>query len=324
MALPTRRSALALLALPLFVANGGVVSGQELAKLRVLAPANDGFRALFYGVRAGIFRRYGVEVEPTIANSGAAAAAALAGGAADVAYTNTATVILAHRRGIPMRVLVPAALYMSEKPNSLMLVLKDSAIRSGRDLNGKVVGALALSDLAALATLAWIDQTGGDSRTVRMIEAPASAVVAFLLEGRADAITVIEPGGSLAIASGKVRVLTQPLDVLGKRFQGGAYVALASAVEKNPDLMSRFVRAMHESQVYTNSHLAETVDLVASYSGISPDVISRSIRMIDPEYVEPRMIQPVIDLLAKYGQLDKGFSAEEIVASVALKPPTGR
>ncbi len=55
-------------------------------------------------------------------------------------------------------------------------------------------------------------------------------------------------------------------------------------------------------------------------SGVAPEVIARSVRMVDPEYVEPRNIQPVIDVLAKYGQLDRAFPAEEIISSAALKP----
>lgn len=294
---------------------------QELPRIRVAGPANDGFRALYYGVRSGIFRRYGLDVQPIIVNSGAAGTAALVGGSAEVSYTNIVTVIQAHRRGIAMRIIAPATLYSSERPSSsATLVLNNSPIKTGRDLTGKVLGTLALADLNAVATLAWIDQTGGDSKAVRLIEVPSSAAVAFLEEGRADAVTAIEPGVSLALATGKVRLLTRPFDSIAKRFQAGAYAVIATEADKNPDAMSRFARALHEAQLYTNSHLPETVDLVASYSGVAPDVIARSTRMIDPEYVEARNIQPVIDVLAKYGQLDKPFPAEDIISSAAMKP----
>jgi NitT/TauT family transport system substrate-binding protein len=311
----------ALAALPaLALLASGPAGSQELQRIRVAGPANDGFRALYYGVRSGIFRRYGLDVQPLIVNSGAAGTAALVGGSAEVAYTNIVTVIQGHRRGIAMRIIAPATLYSTERPSSTgTLVLTNSAVKSGRDLNGKILGTLALGDLNAVATLAWIDQTGGDSKSVRLIEVPSSAVVAFLEENRADAVTAIEPGLSQALATGKVRAVTRPLDAIAKRFQAGAYVVMAGEADKIPDAMSRFARALHESQLYTNSHFAETVDLVASYSGVAPDVIARSTRMIDPEFVDPRNIQPVIDLLAKYGQLEKAFPAEDIIATAAMK-----
>ncbi len=261
-------------------------------------------------------------MQPTIVGSGAAGTAALVGGSAEVAYTNVVTVIQGHRRGIPMRILAPATLYVSERSSSsAMLVLKDSPVKTGRDLKGKTHGTLALADINAVATQAWIDTTGGDSKTVRLIEVPGSAVVAFLEEGRADAVTAIEPGVSQAVATGKVRVVARPFDAIGKRFEAGAYAVMDAQIERNGDALTRFARGLHEAQAYTNTHLAETVDLVASYSGVAPEVIARSARMIDPEYVEARNLQPVIDVLAKYGQLDRTFPADEIISSAALKPP---
>jgi NitT/TauT family transport system substrate-binding protein len=311
-----------LAALPaLAVLGPRCVAAQEFAVVRVVGPANDGFRPVYYGVRSGIFRRAGVDVQPTIVGSGAAGTAALVGGSADVAYTNVVTVIQGHRRGVPMRILAPATLYVSERSSSsATLVLKNSPIKTGRDLNGKVLGTLALSDINAVATQAWIDATGGNSKSVRLIEVPGAAVVAFLEDGRADAVTAIEPGVSQAVASGKVRIVTRPFDAIAPRFESGAYAVMDAQIERNADALSRFARGLHEAQAYTNTHLAETVDLVASYSGVAPEVIARSVRMIDPEFVEARNLQPVIDVLARYGQLDKAFPAEEIISSAALRP----
>ena len=85
--------------------------------------------------------------------------------------------------------------------------------------------------------------------------------------------------------------------------------------------MVRFGKAMHDSIVYTNNHLPETVDLVASFSGIEPALVAKSIRAIDPEYVDPRNIQPMIDTAVKYGLIDRAFSADDIIATTASRAP---
>lgn len=315
----TRRAVLAALPGAIFLARGPAAA-QTPVRIRVAGPANDGFRALYYGVQAGVFRRYGLDVEPVIVTSGAAAVAALVGGSAEIAYTNIITVVQAYRRGIPMRIVAPATLYTSDTPSSSAVLARvDAPIKSGRDLDGKILGTIALADFNAIATLAWVDRTGGDSKTVKLLEIPGSAMLAALEDRRIDAAVANEPIVSQAVASGKVRIVTRPFDSIAKRFESGAYVGLGPD-SRNADAFARFARAMHESQLYTNAHLAETVGLVASYSGVAPDVIAHSIRMIDPEYVDPKLIQPVIDVLAKYGQLDKPFPAQEIISSVALKP----
>jgi ABC-type nitrate/sulfonate/bicarbonate transport system substrate-binding protein len=91
--------------------------------------------------------------------------------------------------------------------------------------------------------------------------------------------------------------------------------------EKNADAMKRFSLAVHDAQAYTNAHLPETVSLVAEYSKIPPEVVARSIRMVDPPYVNVENLQPVIDIMAKYGMLDKGFAAQDIISPLAVTDP---
>ncbi|HXP92395.1 MAG TPA: ABC transporter substrate-binding protein [Candidatus Binatia bacterium] len=294
---------------------------QEQPVLHAAGPPNDGFKAMYYGARSGIFAKYGLTVEITPTNNGSAAAAALISGDMDVAMVNILTLIQAHRKGIAMRMIAPNFWITSDKPNISALVLKDSPLRGGRDLAGKTIASPGLGDILSVGTQAWIDQNGGDSRTVHFIELPSSAAVQFLEQGRADVVTVIEPFVGQAMATGKVRILAQPMYAIAKQLQVGSYVVMEPVVLKKFDAMSRLARGLHEASLYTNTHLAETVELVASYSGASPEAIAKMNRVVDPEYCEVRYIQPVIDALAKYGAIDKGFPAGEIISSAALKPP---
>lgn len=303
----------------LFVPN--TIGAQEMVTVRTDGPPNEGYKLVYYAVAAGLFHKYGLNVEPTIVNSGNAAMAALAGGAVEVAWTNLFPVIQAHLRGVPFVVVAPSTLYNSDRPQIGMLVLKDSPIRNARDLTGKTIASQSLQDLNSIAMLAWIDKNGGDPHSVRMIEVPASATVAALEEHRVDAITLPEPSLSQAVASGKVRILARPHDAIARHFQTSAYVATSDYVMKNQDVMLRFARAMHESVVYNNSHQADTIDLVSSFTRVAPDVIAHSVRAFDAEYVDPKNIQPLIDAAAKYGLISKTFPAQEIVSSTALKAP---
>lgn len=313
-----RRAALALLVA--FSLGAYAAVAQSLPVVRVVGPANDGYKAVYYGVQSGIFRKEGVDVKPTIVSSGAAAAAAIAGGSADVAYTNVLSLVQAHRRGVPLQIVSPGVVVLSDRPFTATLVLKDAAFRSGRDLDGKTIGSTSLQDINSAATLAWIDKNGGDSHSVRLVEVPGSSAVAMLEEHRADAVTLNEPLVSQALATGKVRVLCHPYDAIAKRLEAAVFVASAPAIEKNRDAMARFARGMHEAQTYTNTHLAETVDLVASYSGVPAADVARSMRATDAAYADPKELQPVIDILAKYKVIDKSFPAAELISGVAVRP----
>lgn len=298
----------------------GRLRAQALEKIRVLGPPNDGFKAVYYGVESGIFKRDGIAVEISLVSSGAVGTSAVIGGAGEVVYTNTLTLSQAHSHNVPLVYLAPGALTLSDNSPTFTLVRSDSPIRTARDLNGKTVSSPALRDVNAIATLAWIDKNGGDSKSVHMIELPASIAGAALEEGRADAITMNEPFVSQALASGKARVLARPYQAVGTRIMTAGFAAMAPVIERNTDPMSRFARGMHEAALYTNSHLAETIPMVARYSGAAPDVIAKSIRMVDLEYLDPSTLQPLVDLSARYGLIDRTFPATEIISAVALRP----
>jgi NitT/TauT family transport system substrate-binding protein len=313
-----RRSAL--LAAAALVSMGRSGSAQTVPSLRVIGPPNDGYKAVFYRVRSGIFRKYGVTVESTLINSGAAAAAALIGGTAEIAYTNITTLITAHNKNIPMQILAPGALFGSDsKLTSAIVVLADGPIRSGRDLDGKTVGSVSLGDTMAASVQAWVDQTGGDSKTIKIIEVPSSAIVQMLEEGRISAAAFNEPAVSQALATGRVRALVNPNAAIAKAFLQAVFAVMAPVADKSPAAMRHFAQAMHESSLYTNTHLPATVELVSAYSGIAPDVVARSARFTDAEYAEPALVQPVIDVLAKYGIIDRSFPIGDIISPYALK-----
>lgn len=292
---------------------------QTLTPLTVVGPANDGYKAIYYGVQSGIFKRAGLDVKPTVVNSGAAASAALIGGAADVAYTNSLSLIQAHARGIAMQIVSPGGLTVSEHPFTAMLVLKDSPIKTARDLDGKTFGSGSLQDINAASTLAWVDANGGESKTLKGVEVPASSAVPALEEHRIDAITLNEPSVTQALATGKVRVLAHPIDAIGHRVETAVFVGMAPVIESKRDAMTRFARAMHEAQVYVNAHLPETAQLVSDYSGVPVDQVQKSNRIQDAEYADVRDLQSVVDMLAKYKLIDKSFPASELISSVALK-----
>jgi len=307
---------LGMMLLPLQMAGS-----QELTTIHVAGPPIDDYKPVYYAIQSGLFKKYGLNVEATNTQSGSAALAAVVGGSMQVAFTSLPAVLQAHLRGVAFKVVAPAQWYLSDAPTAMLIVKKDGPVQSGRDLNGKTIATSSLRDLNQTASLAWIDANGGDSKSVRMIELPSSAIAAAIEDGRIDAATIADPFLSAAVNSGKARVLAHSYDAIGKRFETSVYVSMDDFVQSHQDAMQRFARAMHESIVYTNTHLSETVNLVASYSGVEPAVVAKTIRAIDPEYVDPRNLQPMIDIGVKYGLIDHGFDANDLIASTALRGP---
>jgi NitT/TauT family transport system substrate-binding protein len=288
---------------------------QDLRTVRMLSVPSDGSKALLYAQQAGLFRKHGIQADILPMGSGAAIFAALLGGSADFGAGSLLPVFTAYAHGVPLRIIAPISLYESAQPDSVLLVQKDSPIRSARDLNGKSMGGNTPSDIFVAATRAWVDQHGGDGKSLRAIELQPSEQLAALEAGRIDATVLKAPFSTVGLESGKVRVLGKPLDAIAPRFLLSAWVATVDFIAKNPDVVNGFVAACTESARYTNAHPADTIAMVATFSGQDPALLSHGVRSITAESITLADVQRPLDFAYKYGIIDKEFDASAVLAA---------
>ncbi len=296
--------------------------GADLPTLRVGAGLDVESTPLLYAKQSGLFARAGLDVEiEKLTGGGTAIAAAVAGGGLEVGKASTFALIAAHARGVPFVLLAPAAYYSSSEPDIPLIVGASSPIRSARDLDGKTIAVVSLATTMRLADQAWIDQNGGDSRSVHFLELSPPAVPPAIEQGRIDAATLSEPVLSAAIESGKVRVLGYSYNAIGKHFDLADWFSNADWVAKNRDLATKFARVMLQANAYVGAHEAEMMPLVAAYVGVDPSALAKMRNPERGQYYEPALIQPLIDLAAKYGAIPKTFPASELISDAALRPP---
>lgn len=299
-------------------ASSTPVRSQALVTINVASGPVDDTTPVLYAVKAGLFRRAGLDVQVTTLKSGAAIAAAVAGGSAQIGASSLMPLISANAHGVHFAILAPGTMFDSNVKNGLMVVAKSSPIHTARDLNGQVIGTTSLNEVSAIGTLAWIDQNGGDSKTVKMVEVAYPAMLPALLEGRIAAGALVSPTLEQQLESGQVRVLSNPKEAIAKHFLNSAWFATAEYAAANPDVVGRFARVMREASAYANAHHAETVDLIANFTGLEPATVARSVRPIWAERLDPHDIQPIVDAAAKYKVIDHGFDAKELISPIAL------
>ena len=193
----------------------GPALADELRTLRILAVPTDGIKVTLYAQRAGLFAKHGLKAEILAIGSGAEIFSAIIGGAADIGSGSLFPVFAAYGRGVPVRIIAPASLYTSDHADAFLMVQKIAPIRTARDLNGKIFGTDAIQDVFSMATRAWIDQHGGDGKSLRELELKPSEQVAALDAGRIDAVVLKSPFLQAAQTTNKFRTLGRPLDAIG-------------------------------------------------------------------------------------------------------------
>jgi NitT/TauT family transport system substrate-binding protein len=196
----------------------------------------DGAKSVLYAQRANLFRRRGIQADIVTMGNGPAIFAAVVGGSAEFGAGSIWPVFLAYSRGIPLRIIAPASPYRSDHADALLVVRKDSPIRTARDLDGKIVGADAATDLTSTATRAWLDTHGGNGTLLRAVELKQPEQIAALDAGRVDAVVLKPPYLTVALDSGKVRSIGTPLDVVGPHFLLSCFAYKNGIIEHHFDL----------------------------------------------------------------------------------------
>lgn len=308
----SRRAALAGAAA--FACAPAVVRAAAPAAIQIVSSPDDDMTPVLYAQSAGLFAKAGIDVTVRRASSGAASAAAVIGGSADVGKSSILPLIAAHARGIKLVAIAPCALHRSSSPDAGILVAADSPLRSARDLDGKTVSTAALNDLNWVATQAWIDKNGGSSQTVQFVEIPNTAVLPALEQGRIAAGAVAEPFVTQGIRSGKARTLGDVLDGISNQLLESAFFVTADYAAKNRALVLRIASVIRAAAAYTNTHHEETIPLLAAFSGADPATIAQVHRTFIAPRLDPRDLQPTIDAAAKYRVIPQPFDARDLIA----------
>jgi NitT/TauT family transport system substrate-binding protein len=287
-------------------------AAQAPAALRLTTTYIDSGAEPFYAQDLGIFQKYGLNVELIPGKNGAAMVASVLGGAADVGYSDVGALSKAYSKGIKLVAVAPAALWTDAAPVNQLIVEKSSPIRTAKDLSGKVLAVPGLSTGTEFASRAWIDKNGGDSNSVKFIELAYAAMPAALDAGRIDAALVAEP--FLATAKKNGRVLSYPDDAIAKEDLRTVWFATPEWAAAHPDVVKRFAAAMRETAMWANqkANQAKSADILVKYTQVDPSVIASIIRAAYGVDLTIPLIQPQIDVTARYSDF-KTFPAKELI-----------
>jgi NitT/TauT family transport system substrate-binding protein len=291
------------------------VGAQNLTTLTIGVVPSDETTPVLYGMQSGMFRRAGLTIDLQKIPTGAVGMAALAGGSLALTSTNSLSMILSHLRGLPLVAVAPGGIYNSTTDFVAAVTKPANLLRSGKDLNNKVIGVGSIGDLNAIALLSWMDANGGDSKTVKQVEIPYSTIPAALEEDRIEASILLQPVLSQAVDTGRVRIFAKPYDAIGPRFLIVEWITSEAFSTANPDVVRRFARVMREAEIYCNAHHAETAPLLGAFAGVDPQQVLKGGRdTYAATILDPQLIQPVIDAAVKYGVVDRRFDASAMVS----------
>jgi NitT/TauT family transport system substrate-binding protein len=285
---------------------------QSASTLRIASLPFDQSGQAYYAQDVDIFNKAGLTCTIQTINNGSQIAAAIAGGSLDIGQANIMALAEARERGLAVSLIAGAGEYHAAKPTALMLVEKNSPLRTAKDLSGKTVAIGGLKTITQVSVQAWVDDNGGNSDLVKFIEMPFPQMEGVLADGRIDAALLAEPDASAALAVGRTRVLAKPFDAIGKDWLIGGWFAKDDWIATNAGDVRKFVAAMRSSAQWANQHQAASAQILEKYTKVR---VGNAIRVVYAEDLDPRAVQPQIDAAARYHLLKSAFPAKSLIWS---------
>src|SRR5215831_16747333 len=280
------RRKLALLWLALTVGAASLGGADALAQTKIrLGKAqaqNFAFLVADVGLAAGIFKRHGIDLE--IANFGGDArlVQAMSADAIDVAFGGGPTMAF-EVKGAPM--LAIAAL--ANRPDTIMLVVaKDGPIKSEEDLKGRTVSVSTTGSLTYWLAQELSRSHGWGADGIKIAPLGTTTAQAAALKTR-------------LVDEGTGRILVR----FGERipeFHVHVVFARKAVIERNPDALRNFVKAMLESVQYMRDHRAETIAIAMRVAEVSKSVATANYEELMPIFNPTgRFDARALDVLAR-------------------------
>jgi NitT/TauT family transport system substrate-binding protein len=275
---------------------------------------------VFVADAKGFFKQEGLKVTLTTLPGGAAIASAIEGGSLDVGLSAFVPLSQAHVKGFEFVAVAAGSMwdesaYRGKKSHTVIMVPKNSSVKTAKDFEGKKVSVVALRSLADLAFTAWAEKHGADSSKVQKMEIGFPQQEAALQRGQVDGVLQAEPFTTSTLENNAGVVLAEyPYSAIAPRFLIGTWIAKKGWVESHPKEMAAFGSALRQATRYINSDPVDARKILTLYTKLSQELANKISLSVFPDSWRKEDVQVVIDQMAKHKFLPKTFDSDSIVS----------
>ncbi len=188
-------------------------------------------------------------------------------------------------QGLPVKIL-----YLGHRDGSEVMVRKDLAVTSLRDLRGKTFAIPSKYSNQNLVIQKLMQDQGVKSEEIKFVEMPPPDMPGGLAAKAIDAYFVGEPFAAKAELDGSGRVLYYAKDIW-PHFISCVLVVNEKVIKERPAVVRDLVRGIAESGEWAETHRLEAAKVVSPYFRQDEKVV-RYVLTQPPDRVSYRMLNP--------------------------------
>jgi NitT/TauT family transport system substrate-binding protein len=268
------------LAALLLLATPAASPAAELLRVGKSVPEAFSFVPLDVGMRVGLFRKYGVEIEPSALAGGAKLQQALAADSLDLGL-GSGPEMSAIQKGSPVK----AVAAMAGAPRLLALLVRpDSSLKAVADLKGRKIAVTTVNSLTAWLVSELSRQQGWGPNGIEVTPLGATpgqfaALKTHQIDGLvSDIATLLQ-----AEANGSGKILFRFGDLV-QDFHIHVIFATNKLIAQRPDAVRAFLEAWFETIAFMRADKARTVDIAKDIISVDPAITARTYDELMPMF----------------------------------------
>jgi NitT/TauT family transport system substrate-binding protein len=262
---------------------------QDTVKLAIGQRGNWDTAVPHLGVKAGIFKKHGLDLELTYTSGSGETLQPVISNSVDVGLAvGTMGAISAFAKGAPVRIIGAEATGAAD----YWYAKADSGIKTLKDVNNKTIAFSTKGSSTNSVVLAFIKEFGLTSATPQSTGNPPSTLTA-VMTGQVDVGWAAPPFGLKEIDEGKIVLIARATDasiVKGQTIR--TIVTNADTLAKRKDVLLRFMQAYRETIDYMYSDNPQVLKDYAEFNNM-PEAMAKRVRddffpraIIDPDAIK--------------------------------------
>jgi ABC-type nitrate/sulfonate/bicarbonate transport system substrate-binding protein len=265
--------------------------------LRVGKPAAAVFTyaLLDVGVRAGFFKKQGLDVEISAFGGGTRLVQAETAGSIDIGL-NTGPDMVLIIKGAPVKAVASIA----NSPLDLCLLVRpDLPIRTAADLKGAKISVSSTVAITAWLTRELSRQEGWGPEGIELVTSQTGPAFALLKTKQIDGITTDLGTCLQAQKRGDAKVVVY-FNERVKQIAMYAVFATDKLIAEQPDTVRKFLAAWFETLIYVRTHKSETLQVAHEVTMADEDILASLYDLVIPLMSrDGRFDQKALDTLAE-------------------------
>lgn len=249
------------------------LSASAAEKVTLLYTATAPNVSAFVAKDQGFFEKYGLDVDLKLAQNGSVIVSGLISGSAQVGIPTPVVAFQAIDNGVELQAIASTNVFPDPSAAGLV-VSKTSGIKGPKDLAGKKIGVPGVGGLLDVVMREWVDNNGGDSNKINIVEITLPQSADILKAGQVDGVATVDPFASRAVEAAGGTLIGNYFDVIPAGTAASIFTVTKDWASGHKKEVEGFQAALDEAVAFIKTHDKEARESLAKYTTLPPPVIA--------------------------------------------------